>query len=252
MKDSILNLSTAVRTPTLPEVKRTLSSIEFDYDTVEHYQTNIKKWLSPIIDLSEFYVYPTNGITEGLNWWMASETRAIRMREGDYQWVQTQGGVGEILYLSCPSSIDGNFVDIPTHVPVALDLAYVGSTEVRHIPMTDNIEYVFYSLSKPFGVRNVRTGWIFTRKEDKRLHNLTYGAKYFNYNAHHIAEKIINSYDINYIHNMFKGQQQLVCNELDLTPSDSVWLATSIHEDYQKFRRKDNVARLCLSGVYKL
>jgi len=199
-----------------------------------------------------FFVYPVNGITEGLNWWMANESRSIHIEKGDYQWVQPKSGNGDILYMSCPSSIDGNFVNIPTHMPVALDLAYVGSTEVRQIPMTDNIEYVFYSLSKPFGVRNIRTGWIFTRKEDKRLHDLTYNAKYYNYNAHHVAEKIINSYGINYIHNMFKNQQKMVCQELDAVPSDSVWLATSTHDDYQKFRRKNNIARLCLSGIYKL
>lgn len=252
LKDSILSLSTAIRTPCLPEVRNTLSSLEFDYDSVEHYKTNIKEWLSPVIDLSMFFVYPVNGITEGLNWWMANESRSIHIEKGDYQWVQPKSGNGDILYMSCPSSIDGNFVNIPTHMPVALDLAYVGSTEVRQIPMTDNIEYVFYSLSKPFGVRNIRTGWIFTRKEDKRLHDLTYNAKYYNYNAHHVAEKIINSYGINYIHNMFKNQQKMVCQELDAVPSDSVWLATSTHDDYQKFRRKNNIARLCLSGIYKL
>jgi len=31
-----------------------------------------------------------------------------------------------------------------------------------------------------------------------------------------------------------------------------VWLATSTHDDYSKFRRNGNVARVCLAGVYEL
>ena len=32
-----------------------------------------------------------NGITEGLNWWMAKEHRTIYMDEGDYSTVVTRG-----------------------------------------------------------------------------------------------------------------------------------------------------------------
>ena len=30
------------------------------------------------------YVYPTNGITEGLNWWYDQDKRSVYMDEGDY------------------------------------------------------------------------------------------------------------------------------------------------------------------------
>ena len=65
----------------------------------------------------------------------------------------------------CPSSIDGNLKQIIFNTgAVVLDLAYVGSTEIEEIKIGKNVEYVFYSLSNPFGVRNVRTGWYFTRQ----------------------------------------------------------------------------------------
>ena len=41
-----------------------------------------------------------------------------------------------------------------------------------------------------------------------------------------------------------------ICEELDIVPSDSVWLATSTREEYQKFRRSGDTARLCLAGIY--
>ena len=43
-----------------------------------------------------------------------------------------------------------------------------------------------------------------------------------------------------------------MCKELDIKPSDSVWLATSTHDEWSKFRRQGDLARICLAGVYEL
>jgi hypothetical protein len=109
---------------------------------------------------------------------------------------------------------------------------------------------VFYSLSKSFGVRNIRTGWYFSKYKDKRLEDLTFSAKYYNYYAHSIAETIISNFDIDYVHKRLYNKQKEVCSQLDLTPSDSVWLATTTHKDYAKFARGGETARICLAGVY--
>jgi hypothetical protein len=252
LKEFLLNQSLAVRTFILHDVKKLVNNISPTYDVVKPYKTDIVKWLSPIIDLSNFYVYPINGITEGLNWWYYKEKRQVVLNEGEYQWIQEKlGNDGLIKYQSVPNSSDGNFIQVPTNIPVALDLAYVGSTKIKKIPVTDNIEYVFYSLSKSFGVSNIRTGWLFTKKPDSKLDSLIYQAKYYNYFAHNISECIINNFDIDYIYTKLENQQKSLCNKLDLIPSDSVWLATSNSNDYAKYRRKDNIARICLSGVYE-
>ena len=134
-------------------------------------------------------------------------------------------------------------------MPTAVDLAYVGSTKVKRIELPKNTEYVFYSLSKPFGVRNVRTGWIFTRQPDERLDALTHSAKYYNYYANSVAEKIISHFDIDYVYNKLSKKQKDVCNEYNFVPSDSVWLATTDSPAYDKFKR-GNVNRLCLAPCY--
>ena len=251
MKQNILNLSTAIRTPVLPEVYDTIKDIPVDYDGVVKYNTNIIEWLKPMIDLKDYHVYPRNGITEGLDWWYNRESRGVNMRTGDYQWINSKKGEGKIAYISLPSSIDGNMDIGPKLCPIALDLAYVGSTQVKPIEL-DTVEYAFYSLSKSFGVRNIRTGWIFTKEPDPKLEALTFSAKYYNYYAHQVAETIISNYDIDYVYNRVYSEQQRVCELLDVTPSDSVWLATSTHEDWSKFRRQDEIARICLAGVYEL
>ena len=252
MKEFLLNQSIAVRTFILSEVKQVIDKITPTYDHVQPYKTDIIKWLSPIIDLSNYYVYPTNGITEGLNWWYFQEPRSIYLDQGDYQWINNKSGCNPLIkYKSVPSSIDGNFCSVPINIPVALDLAYVGSTKIQKINIHDNVEYVFYSLSKSFGVSNLRTGWMFTKKPEEKLEMLTYQAKYYNYFAHNVAEHIISNFDLDFVHNKLKNQQYNICKELNLNTSDSVWLATSESDEYTKFRRINNTARICLSGVYE-
>ena len=46
------------------------------------------------------------------------------------------------------------------------------------------------------------------------------------------------------------NKQTELCTELDIVPSDSVWLATSTQEIYKKFRRSKDIARLCPAGCY--
>ena len=254
MKDFLLNQSSAVRTPVLPIVRQVLNTVKTDYDGVSKYETNIVQWLKPVADLDDFYVYPMNGITEGLNWWYNQETRGVYMDDGDYQWIQPRGNLYDeaVKYQSIPSSATGNFVTAHSAAASVLDLAYVGSTRKQAIDINSNVETVFYSLSKSFGVRNIRTGWIFTRKPDPRLEALVHNAKYYNYYAHNVAEAIISNFEIDFVHKTLYNKQIEACEQLDLQPSDSVWLATTSNDDYAKFRRSGTVARVCLAGVYEL
>tara|TARA_B100001057_G_C22859867_1_gene954057 strand:+ start:1450 stop:2205 length:756 start_codon:yes stop_codon:yes gene_type:complete len=247
--NEIMALSLAVRTNVLADVNHAVEGLKCDLDGIYAYSTSIVDWLKPVVDLSNFHVYPMNGITQGLDWWYDKERRSVTMERGDYQWIYPKAGIKRIHYVSVPSAIDGNYIDIPKDTPTAVDLAYVGSTAVKKIELPKNVEYVFYSFSKPFGVRNVRTGWIFTRNPDTRLDAITNSAKYYNYYANSVAETIINKFDIDYVWNALKDKQIDVCNTYGFTPSDSVWLATTNNPAYDKFKRGD-VNRLCLAPCY--
>ena len=245
--DTLLQKSKAVRTfPLFP-----LPEIDLDLTEIKHYNwecTNIKEWLDPVIDLSGFnYIYPINGITEGLNYWMWQEDN-IWMYDGDYQWVRPTVKEQKMgtTYFTAPSSIDGNFRDIPNDHPVALDIAYVGSTKIKKINIRDNVQKVFFSLSKCFGLRNLRTGWYFSKTPDKKLELIIGSAKYYNYYAQAIAEHFINNYSIDIVYNTLRPVQEYVCEILNLTPSDVVWLATTTDPIYEKFKRGD-VCRVCIA-----
>lgn len=240
----------------LPEVQADLNNVTPVLNGRQEYTTNIKEWLSPIVDLTDFYVYPVNGITEAINWWTKGETRDIIMEPGDYEWVtcsRNPNPDNTVKYISCPNSVDGNYTDIPTDVPVVVDLAYAGCVPVKPITLPDNVEKVFYSLSKPFGVSNIRTGWYFTKRPDAKLHALHIAGMYYNYCALQYAEHIINKYSIEYVHAQLKDIQYSVCSEYDLTPSDCIWLATSTHNQYKDYRRntQTDVARLCITQLIK-
>lgn len=252
MKELLLKQSLAVRTFVLPEVEEKIKKISPTYDTVKEYNTSIVDWLKPVIDLSDFYVYPMNGITEGLNWFVGTSDYNISKTQGEYQWIDniTTRKNPYIQYQSVPSAVDGNYKPVAEGDSVALDLAYVGSTQIQKINIHKNVNHVFYSLSKSFGVSNIRTGWYFTRQPDAKLDSLIYQAKYYNYFSNSISEEIINNFDIDYVHSKLHKQQLDVCEKLDFVPSDNVWLATTTKEEYLKFRRVKNIARICLSGVY--
>ena len=241
----------------LPEVQQELGTIVPHLNGRHPYETNIKQWLSPIVDLTGFFVYPVNGITEAINWWASKEQRNIHKADGDYEWVDEGmhnlwAKSNDVLYMTCPSSIDGNYVDIPTDVPVVLDIAYVGTTAIKKINIPPNVEKVFFSLSKPFGISNIRTGWYFTRRPDAKLNWLHVEAQYYNYCALQYAEHLINTYSLDYVHSKLKAIQADVCRELNVTPSDCVWLATSKDKKYTEYQRSGNIARLCITKLIKV
>lgn len=253
MLNKLLSQSTAVRTSLTTEIKEKILNLKPDLDSVTEYSTNIIDWLQPIIDLSSYYVYPMNGITEGLNWWYNREPRSVIINQGDYQWITpTNRNKEKILYISCPSAINGNYIEIPKNLPVALDLAYVGSADIKKIDISSNVEYVFYSFSKTFGVRNLRTGWLFTKNKDEKLDNLIHGAKYYNYFANQVSEEIIKNFPIDYIYKKFVLQQKKLCEDLSILPSDVVWLATSKDKIFDKFERIPNLNRLCLAKLFEI
>lgn len=234
--EKILNQSTAIRPFTISPVKNICNSFKMkNLNEVKPFNSNISEWLSDYIDLSDFpYLYPMNGITEAMNYWMAQETRTIEKKKDDYAWIPFNE-TGDVIYISVPSSIDGNYCDIPTHKPVVLDIAFVGSAACRKIHPPKNVEMVFFSLSKCFGLRNYRIGYMWSKKPIDRLELLINSAKYYNYYAMQLGEIIIDNIPLSLTYKTIQSYQKEICDELNLTPSDTVWLATSDDPTYSKF-----------------
>jgi hypothetical protein len=250
-QEKLIQQSLAIRSfPILP-VKEIADNHRLTiHDEVKTLKSNITEYLKPYVDLSDFeYLYPTNGITESLNYWMMGETRTIQTRPGDYVWVGGEPS-GEVAYITCPTSYDGNFCEIPKDMPVVLDLAYILSTSVKKLEIGKNVERVFFSMSKCFGLRNYRIGYYWSRTPDRWLEPLHKNAKYYNYYSMSLGEKIIENIPVDLVYNTLKPFQTEICNELNLTASDTVWLATSDDPIYNKFFR-NYTNRLCIADLIK-
>jgi len=245
--ERLINQSHAIRGFPIREVKNIVNNFEMNaHDEVIEFKSKITEYLKPYCDLSQFeYLYPINGVTEGLNYWMWDEKRDIQFRPGDYVWVEGKE-IGDVHYWTSPASFDGNFCEIPTDKPVVLDLAYLLSTEVRPFDIPDNVEKVFFSFSKCFGLRNYRIGYYWSKTPDRRLDPLIKSGKYYNYHSMQLGEKLIEEIPIDLVYNTLSPIQEELCWEIKLRPSDVVWLATSDNPIYDKFRR-NYTNRLCIA-----
>ena len=153
-KEKILKQSQAIRTFPIRKIEKIVNDFKIDNHTeVKRFTSNITEWLKPVIDLSDFkYLYPTNGITEGINYWYMQEDRKVFRHKDDYIWLP-ESDSGDIIYMSSPSSASGNIKNIPQDIPVVLDIAHVGSCskKVSFGKPPENVEKVFFSFQRPFG-----------------------------------------------------------------------------------------------------
>lgn len=223
--------------------------------------TEICDWLKPIIEISFPYAWPTHGITDAIDQWLYIETRPIQMLYGDYTWVNQRKTVNvvkninhlredHILYLSYPFAGTGNYEDffeklMKRNIPIALDLAYVGTTALKPFKISSNVEFLFYGLTKSFGAPELRIGYLFSQKYLPTLQKL-YKNKYLSLSQTDIASKLLNLYKVDHFHQRLSHLQADVCRSHDFHPSDSALLAL------QKIETVDGpmIKRISLGSFY--
>jgi hypothetical protein len=228
-------------------------------DILRETRETILKFLSPVIDLTDFrFMYPTNGITEGL-YSLLLENQSIKMLEGDYEWIKLNSKdkvsyqVGDILYVSNPSSIDGNFIPdtewgdiLSNNDNIALDAAYLGSTSTKKISINDNVKCIYVGLSKMFGLQDLRIGYVFLRKPNVALGALLRNS-YFNNNSLRLTIELMENFPLDFLHRKYREKQIEICELNNLEPSDVVYLATTLDEKFN-FYRRGRSNRLCITN----
>lgn len=220
-------------------------------------KNEVLSYFSPCVDLTQFnHFYLTNGITDGLNYYSSQNHSAkFKILPGDYAYLNLfhQNQSEEIFYISNPSAIDGNYVDDDTfkslcdeHSRVILDCAYLGTARNKKIEMHENIEAVFLGLSKTLGIPDTRIGFIFSKKKLNLLNGIVYDNSYFNMPACLASLQLLKEFELGYIYNTYKSQQEFVCKEYNIVPSDVCIFATSTDPKYNFFKRGP-VNRICLT-----
>jgi histidinol-phosphate/aromatic aminotransferase/cobyric acid decarboxylase-like protein len=165
-------------------------------------------------------------------------------------------------YVSQPSAIDGNvWADFPAFlramaardIEVAVDLAYVGATE-RYLSIDvslPNVPYVFFSLSKVFGVFYHRVGGVLSRSPMLGLE----GNKWFkNMFSLYLGTSLIHetpspaTLPARYRHVQAEACRMLAERHgIPLTPSDVILLASSPPGPYPDSFRRGPGYRWCLT-----
>lgn len=175
----------------------------------------------------------------------------------------------DVFFLSEPSSIDGccwkeiyKFLEITKklNLSVYLDLAYIGASRQQNqldISKYDNIDGIFFSLSKVFGVYYHRIGGVLL----KNANSLLYGNMWFkNILALEYGTKLMQDNPIGFFDQKLNILQKKAIEVLEekynvkLIPSDVFLIANvkyepEIHMWHKEFQRsnKSHLVRVCVS-----
>ncbi len=272
-----------LQVPLLPEVACWAESIKlsdiinpshqsrkFVRNLSSEVSNRLRNWIEPFLDCKDFpFVLPTQGVSHAIESWLLYEKREIYMLAGDYGWpLMLTGQIkqvnhfdeiprGAVLYISNPSAINGNFLaswkDLSL-LPcgIVLDCTYLGTTKRQSIPLHDNVERVFLSFSKSFGLQYLRMGWSISKK-------LLPGEEALNEVSYHsllnlvLTDEITKKFESDFCHQKLREQQIRICKKWNLTPADVVLLGLSDDPSLRDFRRNPNSpARISLSEYFEL
>jgi len=252
-----------------------------DLDWVEATHRN---WVSEIIDLSEFpHCYFVNGTTDAIHHWKLTDNREWQTLEGEYEYPEMVGPKSRVccdvpgqvmneetgrssipasidpdnpLYISIPSSADGNFFNPNidqwrNSPPVILDCTYIGSTNIQRIDVPQNTEQVFFSFSKGFGLVGQRLGLVYTKEPHATLQTLK-DFENWNYGGVKTIDLIMANFAVDDQWNEYRSKQIKICDEYGFEPSDCFFLATTRDPYYTRRRRMkwNDTARICITSLF--
>tara|TARA_B100000941_G_scaffold214461_1_gene157695 strand:- start:473 stop:1345 length:873 start_codon:yes stop_codon:yes gene_type:complete len=234
----------------------------------ENCQAQIRNFLEPLIDLSELqHAYPTNGIHESIDW-MCVKVKNYQVFEGEYRYssfmkkpIHVASSVNNLkmgipLYMSNPFSATGNFdrrydeAGSRQICPIYLDLAFVGTTGPYKINLYENVEQVFWSCSKPYGLGLLRAGVRFSRKQEPIQQELQ-GVGYFNHAMIDVFKAVTMNSSVFAKKEEYQEKQNKLCEQFNLEPSDSYLIGTTQDEQWDRFKRENGINRVCLTPAYE-
>lgn len=223
----------------------------------------VTQWLMPIVDLTSFsQAYPTNGTHSALDIWLARETRPVYCLEGEYPYITSHNSkvtvvstVNDIpkncvVYMSNPFSATGSYDDRYFQIsnPIVLDISYIGTTKPYKLTILPNVESVYWSISKPFGLGSIRAGLEFHKKE-QFIQRSIFDTGYFSSVGVEIILKCIRQFGVTEKYTQYQSEYQKICKENSLTPSDSLLLATSESKIWDHFKRENGINRLPVAKI---
>ena len=251
-------------------------------DHRERFLTTFGRWirrskLNSIKGLDAFtHVTQTNGTSEALQMFIQRPcNKRLRFFKGDFMmhkvtsnninakwdWIYNFGQInqGDAVIISCPFSDTGGVKDemnqllewcTSKQVPVLIDMAYFGMCYGITIDVDQPcVEEVTFSLGKTFPIIGARAGIRLQRTEidDAVLFANQHGIVN-NFGAI-IGEHAMSCWGPDYIPSKYMKPQLIVCNKLEIKPTNCVIFGLSKHSEHLKFNRGNDLTRLCISKL---
>tara|TARA_B100001057_G_C22840379_1_gene946842 strand:+ start:483 stop:1379 length:897 start_codon:yes stop_codon:yes gene_type:complete len=242
-----------------------------------------RKWVSEIIDLSEFtHCYFVNGLADAIHHWKIIETRPWQKLEGEYSYPDNIGSPSTVccdvpgqymnedlgrsaipavidknkpLYISIPSHADGNYFNPQATgkivAPVILDCSYVGSTSIQKIDIPQNTEQVFFEFSRSFGLVAQGIGLVYTKKPHPTLQKLK-ELEEWNYVGVKMISALISNFSVDEMWKKHNQLQNKICENYQFKPASCFYLATTRDPEYKEMRymRWNDTAKICITWFF--
>lgn len=136
-------------------------------------------------------------------------------------------------------------------VPVLLDCAFFGiCQEIRLDCDLESVTDITFSLSKSFPVANLRIGLRLTRQDDDDSLLVHHKTNYVNRVGAGVAIELMERFSPDYNCDRWRSQQHAFCQELDLTPSDTVIFGIDNKNHFPEYSRGGSSNRICFAKYF--
>tara|TARA_B110000503_G_scaffold24454_1_gene38578 strand:+ start:4070 stop:4948 length:879 start_codon:yes stop_codon:yes gene_type:complete len=138
-------------------------------------------------------------------------------------------------------------------IPVLIDCVYFGACANIEFDFTYKcITDIVFSLSKTFPVAHARIGMRLTRTDDDDLMFVYDKINYNNRLSAKMGLELIKNYSPDYTYNKYVLPQHALCNDLNITPSNTVLFGLDYNNVYPEYNRGGIINRLGLHRHYEI
>ena len=254
-----------------------------DPDIHQRFLDRYRKWiqdsrLNYIQGLDSFSVACYSlGTSESFDkFYLRNRTRRFRCLRGEYMyhaaswrnyfpdWSYVEDGpleTNDALVISVPFSDTGNVHGYTSlllnraaelGVPVLVDMAFFGvcrdiTFDLSHPAITD----VTFSLSKTFPVSHMRIGMRLTRIDDDDSLMIHHKTAYVNRLGAGVGIELMNQWSADFNSQHWMPLQQRFCNQLGVTPSNTVIFGVDTHNKWSEYNRGCDTNRLCFAKYFE-
>jgi hypothetical protein len=252
-----------------PEFLKSAKAPEFDSSGLaefDQFKKQFHHWVhssvQPVRGLPKKY-YVVSGITDAFNQTYSLYQR-VGVFEAEYGYhslvlgdrVTTDLNTADCIIVSHPFSADG----LCSHhllaaadrfnVPIFVDCAFFGICHSISFDFSKyrNIHSVCFSLSKSMGTGFNRVGLLYTRDPLPVTHYTQWGYPFLSAAKHHY--QLISQLGPDDMVKRYRKQQEQICDQHGLIPSNTVIFGLDYSLEYKEFNR-GTVNRLCLTDLFE-